>query len=177
MKRPLLFAASIVLLFHPADGRQPSGGYRGFFEWSSSLRTEQFYTGFSTSHGYQLNPMFFVGAGLGMERCTDHANWLAPVFVHGRIDLGLGKFTPFGDIRLGANLADGAGVYFSPSVGYRFNFGHKPGLNIGAGLTLAGYRVEYYEGSWTGPDSYEIRYVETRHKLRPYFSFRCGIDF
>lgn len=195
MKRSIIFTLAIILICPIMEARQPKRGYRGFLEWSSSVRSEGFidvldtddnlktlrencfYTGFTTSHGYQINPLFFVGAGLGMERCGKIGNWIAPVFVQGRVDLKFGKFTPFGDLRLGANLAEGAGVYFSPTIGYRFNWGHKMGVNLGAGLSLAGYKIEIYEGTWLDPDSFEIHYVATRHRVRPYFSFRLGIDF
>ena len=194
MKRTIILILATVTLCQVAEARQPRRGYRGFLEWSSSLRSENFgyldmngnllihrantfYTGFSTSHGYQINSLFFIGAGLGMERCGSLDNWVAPIFIEGRIDLKFGKFTPFGDLRLGANVAEGAGVYFSPTIGYRFNWGRKMGVNLGAGLTLAGYTAEHYEGSWTGPDSYELNYIGTKHHVRPYFSFRVGIDF
>lgn len=191
--KKFIFFICIALLGLPAEARQPQRGYRGFVEWSNSLRNERFggftensivlyrentfYTGLTTSHGYQINQMFFVGAGLGMERCATLENWVVPVFIQGRIDLKFGKFTPFGDIRVGANLAEGAGVYFSPTIGYRFNWGRKTGINIGAGLSLAGYTAEHFEGTFDSPDSYELYYVGRRHYVRPYFSFRVGIDF
>lgn len=194
MKRTILILLAAISLAHVSEARQPKRGYRGFFEWTNSVRSDNFgvfdknwnltmerqssfYTGFSTSHGYQINSMFFIGAGLGMERCGKLDKWVAPLFIQGRADLKLGKFTPFGDLRLGANVAEGAGIYISPTIGYRFNWGRKMGVNLGAGLTLAGYRAEHYEGTMTGPDSYEIQYVGTRHHIRPYFSFRLGIDF
>ncbi len=192
--KKILIILTILLATLSSEALEPRRGYRGFFEWSSSVRSEKFaypgingnlmmyrentfYTGFSTSHGYQINPMFFIGAGLGMEKCTSLDNWVAPVFIQGRIDLKFGKFTPFGDLRLGANVAEGAGVYLSPTMGYRFNWGRKMGVNLGAGLTLAGYRAEHYEVTMTAPDSYEIQYVGTRRHIRAYFSFRLGIDF
>lgn len=185
---------AIIAFVHAAEAHQPKRGYRGFLEWSSSVRSDNFgvfdihgnfgmerqgsfYTGITSSHGFQINPMFFVGVGLGMERCGNLDNWVAPIFLQGRIDLKFGKFTPFGDLRLGANVAEGAGIYISPTIGYRFNWGRKMGVNLGAGLTLAGYRSEHYEGTVTGPDSYEIHYVGTKRHIRPYFSFRLGIDF
>lgn len=194
MKRTILLLPAVIAVALASEARQPERGYRGFFEWSNSVRSDNFgvldihgnlkterqgtfYTGFTTSHGYQINPMFFVGAGLGMEHCGKLDNWVAPVFIQGRVDLKLGRFTPFGDLRLGANIAEGAGVYISPTVGYRFNWGRRMGVNLGAGLSLAGYRAEHYEGTVTGPDSYEIQYIGTRHHIRPYFSFRLGIDF
>ncbi len=194
MKKYILLFLVIISWSQISEARQPIRGYRGFFEWTNSLRSENwalmdingnlemkrestFYTGFTTSHGYQVNPIFFIGAGIGMERCGKIDNWVAPVFIHGRADLKFGKFTPFGDLRLGANLAEGAGMYLSPTIGYRFNWGRKMGVNLGLGLSLAGYRAEHYEGTWVDSDYYEIKYIETRHHVRPYFSFRLGIDF
>ena len=103
MKRTIFILLAIMAFANVAVARQPKRGYRGFFEWSSSVRSDNFcvidihgnlsmerqgsfYTGFSTSHGYQVNPMFFIGAGLGMERCGKLDNWVAPVFIQGRID-------------------------------------------------------------------------------------------
>lgn len=194
MKRTAFLLLAILAFAHVSEARQPKRGYRGFVEWSSSIRSDNFgvfdtdgnlgtqrqgsfYSGFSTSHGYQIDPMFFIGAGLGMEQCAKLSNWVVPVFIQGRIDLKFGKFTPFGDLRLGANIAEGTGVYISPTIGYRFNWGRKAGVNLGAGLTLAGYKADHYEGTITGPDSYEIQYVGTRSHIRPYFSFRLGIDY
>lgn len=194
MRKTAFLALAILAAVPATEGRQPGRGYRGFVEWSSNVRSETFgvldihgnlgterqgtfYTGLTTSHGYQIDPTFFIGAGIGMERCGKMDNWIVPIFVQGRADLRFGKFTPFGDIRLGANLAEGTGFYFSPSVGYRFNWGRKTGINLGVGLTLAGYKAEHYEGTWLDPDSYEIHYVGTRRHLRPYFSFRLGMDF
>lgn len=194
MKRTILFVLTIISVCILSEARQPQRGYRGFFEWSSSLRSHKFgtfdidgniytyrentfYSGIATSHGYQINRKFFAGAGLEMEKCSNLGNWIAALFVQGRIDLEFGKFTPFGDLRVGVNLAEGTAAYISPTIGYRFNWGRKMGINLGAGLTLAGYKAEHYEGTWTGPDSFEMHYINTRHHIRPYFSFRLGIDF
>lgn len=108
MKRILLLLLTIIAVTNVSEARQPRRGYRGFVEWSSSVRSDNvavfdnqgnfstdrqgsFYTGFSTSHGYQINPMFFIGAGLGAERCGKLNNWLVPVFIQGRIDLKFGR--------------------------------------------------------------------------------------
>lgn len=189
MKR-ILIITSLLLIALFASARQPQRGYRGFFDWSNSVRSDKFwyseddrvsttshYWGFSTSHGYQINPIFFVGAGLAMEKCSDLGNWIAPVFVQGRADFKFGNYTPFGDLRLGVNMAEGAGVYFSPTVGYRFNWGRKMGVNLGLGLTLGGYKAEHYDIIIPSPDEYIIEYLGTRRHVRAYFSFRVGIDF
>ncbi|MDE6395892.1 MAG: hypothetical protein K2K84_01315, partial [Muribaculaceae bacterium] len=108
-------------------------------------RESVFFTGVTTSHGYQINPTFFVGAGIGMERCTKFDDWVAPVFAQGRADFLFGKFTPFADLRLGYQFGQGGGVYFSPTVGYRFNWGRKAGINLGLGMTLAGFKRELFD--------------------------------
>ncbi|MDE6271205.1 MAG: hypothetical protein K2M12_10200 [Muribaculaceae bacterium] len=195
MKKTIILLLSLAAVCMHADARQPRSGYRGFLEWSNSLRWEKFgyfdndihrpvyyrtrtfYWGFTTAHGYQINPIFFVGAGLGMERCGNLDNWVAPIFLEGRADLKFGRYTPFADLRAGANMAEGIGMYLSPSVGYRFNWGRKMGVNLSLGLTLAGYKAEHYEGSYTDEGGFNIAYIETRHHVRPYLSMRIGIDF
>ncbi len=182
-----LACIAVLLSSLTVSAKQPQRGYRGFVEWSNDYRTERFdgylnregmfFTGVTTSHGYQINPTFFVGAGIGMERCTKLDDWVAPVFVQGRADLLFGKFTPFADMRLGYHLGQGGGVYFSPSVGYRFNWGRKVGLNLGLGMTLAGYKRELFEVTINPGEYFEMKYVGSEHRARPYFSFRIGLDF
>lgn len=188
----VLLAASVC---QTISARQPHSGYRGFIEWSNDMRSDEYsdwwftgdpasthretnyYSGLTTSHGYQINPIWFVGAGLGLEHCRNINNYIAPLFIHGRADLKFGNFTPFADLRLGANMAEGIGIYLSPSVGYRFNWGRKMGINLSLGYTLTGYKVQYYEGYYTSPEDYEFSYVGKRSLRRSYFSFRLGFDF
>lgn len=193
MKKILFILLVLAFVAPLSEGRQPQRGYRGFIEWSNSLRSENFavltssglgyerqstfYTGFSTVHGYQINSKFFVGGGISLKHCSKIDNWIGPLFAMGRMDLELGKFTPFGDIRIGLNSMEGTGLYFSPSVGYRFNWGRKAGINVGAGFTLTSYKVENYEIQQGQSGYFELNYIGSEHRLRPYFSFRVGIDF
>ncbi len=179
-----LAAAAVTL---GASARQPGKGYRGFLDWSNDVRSENtgldggnetlYYTGFSTSHGYQFNPWVYVGAGFGIEKCTRYDLHLFPVFVHGRTDLQFGRFTPFGEIRLGYNLTDDGGVYFAPNIGYRFNWGRKMGVNVGVGVTLQGIKTHIYELSSKPGEYWYLEEKGTRHDCRACFSFRVGIDF
>lgn len=176
---------AILLSSLTSNAKQPERGYRGFIEWSNDYRSEQgfitrinnYFTGATTSHGYQINSTFFVGAGVGVERCTKFDDWIAPVFVQGRADLLFGKFTPFADMRLGYQFGQGGGIYFSPAVGYRFNWGRKVGINLGIGMTLAAYKREIYDITVVPGEIFDIKYVGTEHPLKPYFSFRVGFDF
>ena len=67
-----IIAFLLALSAITAYGRQPQRGYRGFIEWSNDLTSQQnlytnetvLYTGATTSHGYQINQMRYIGAGL-----------------------------------------------------------------------------------------------------------------
>ncbi|MDE7409990.1 MAG: hypothetical protein K2N09_08200 [Muribaculaceae bacterium] len=198
MKRIFILSAAIVLTALYGFSRQPERGYRGFVEWSNRyhhtntywnnihLNYSEFYTGISTSHGYQFNPWLFVGAGIDYEvnhkdiRHLYFSNYTLSLFVQGRTDLKFGSFTPFADVRIGynANSSEDGNLYFSPSIGYRFDLGRKVGLNVGIGYTLDRSRYEdYFEA--TTPEGWQI-WVPTGiyHPYnKSYFSFRIGIDF
>lgn len=171
-----------------ASARQPQRGYRGFIDWSNDINTETmwsednrrtvYYTGLSTSHGYQFNPWLYVGAGLDYEYNSLLSSHICAPFVHGRTDLLLGGLTPFGEVRFGYNLARNGGIYFSPNIGYRFNWGRKVGINLGVGLTLVRYSYDVYDiaqnpdGYWTTGD-----FLGTKRDSKLFFSFRLGFDF
>lgn len=187
MNRLFIIIIALASVAIGASARQPQRGYRGFFEWSNDYRRDQvwaygnregfLYTGASTSHGYQICPEAFVGAGLLVEHCTKFDETIVAAFVHGRTDLKFGCFTPFGEIRLGYFGNEGGGIYFSPAIGYRFNWGRKAGINIGAGLTLQGYKYILYDVT-VSPDGYlTSASIGEGRGTRAYFSFKIGVDF
>ena len=192
MKKSFIIILTIIAATICGEARQPREGYRGFFDLNFSTRTDNslyfgginFYTerctsyfgGVSTTHGYQINSHVFAGVGISMEYNPDDWYWIIPVYADCRYDMQFGKFTPYADARLGVNLSDGIGLYFSPMVGYRFNWGRKVGLNLGMGLTLASYSVVVMEGE-VEPGYINITQVSTTQRIHPYFSIRFGIDF
>ena len=191
MKR-LLFILILISTVATVEAKQPKRGYRGFLEWSSSIRSEvfdedefthkkqreaMFCAGLSTSHGYQINPVFFVGAGINLECLCNNFEFISPVFLQGRADFLFGKFTPFADLRIGYNLVPDSEIYLSPTIGYRFNWGRKMGVNIGLGLSVVDYTTDRYDYIVTGPDSYEMYFVKKEHNVMAFFTFRVGIDF
>ncbi len=191
MKRFLISLLVITASAFGVTARQPEVGYRGFVEWSNDYRSQKpflgpdtrfnaLYTGFSTSHGYQFNPWLFVGAGIEYEYCSKLEEHLLIPFFQGRTDLSFGKFTPFGDIRIGYNLVNNMldnGFYFSPNIGYRFNWGRKVGINVGAGVSILLRKLNSYD-TVTTPEGYITYYkTGTYYKGKAFFSFRIGIDF
>lgn len=188
MQKSILTLSLILLTAVSAFAGPPQRGYRGFAEWDNGItsypqvddsRKTVWFTGVSTSHGYQLNPNLFVGAGLMVEKSTQFGFWTLPVFTQVRTDQKWGKFTPFGDLRIGYNCCDGGGIYFSPTVGYRFNWGRRMNLNLGIGLTLRGSSIKQYNIEYD-PDDNEmayISYIGKKHQTKAMFTIRVGIDF
>lgn len=187
MKRILLVTLALIALL-PLSARQPQTGYRGFLEWNNSLRSEPsfidinkneivYYSGVSTTHGYQITPIWFAGVGLSVENNRKYDNYIVAAYAQGRADLQFGRFTPFAEARLGYSLSDGGGAYFSPSIGYRFNWGRKLGINIGIGATLKNIKTEIVN-LVTSPEGYLTAVViGSKRYNKGYFSFRVGIDF
>jgi len=167
-----LFSLLILLIVTTAVGREPQRGYRGFvdanvdmsFQQSSYSSGVDTYYGLSTSHGCQLNPHYFIGAGFVWEHVRKHddRHYSAefPYYVHFRTDWTINeRFPIYGDVRVGGVLFGDCRFYLSPTVGYRFNWGRKLNLNLGMGVTFRSY-------DWSDEKT-----------LHPQLSFRVGIDF
>ncbi len=195
MKRLFFASLTILLTAICTFGREPERGYRGFADWTNRIYHHKdpywshtyYCPGISTSHGYQFNPWLFAGVGLDYSlkdigySNTHHYSldsYFLSLFADVRTDLQFGKFTPFADVRLGVNATSSGTVYFSPSIGYRFNWGRKVGINVGVGYTLDGYR---YEKQVWGTTTDGLHMFFPTGEFYNYnlssFTFRLGIDF
>ncbi len=153
-----IFLLLAVLLSFSVNARQPERGYRGFVDCSTTFNLDintggasdsYIWLGGSTSHGYQFNRWLYVGGGIGYETVLAPGDRrpkrIFPVFADTRADLQFGRFTPFADIKLGVNFTRGAGLYFSPTIGYRFNVCRSTAINFAIGATFFGSRYTVYE--------------------------------
>lgn len=194
-----LLVLYFLLACASAQAIQPQRGYRGFIDWSGDIepnvsfllsdheggRDSELYMGLSTSHGYQFNNWLYVGGGAGFEYNfgwksyynSGEAHFFVPVFAETRLDAKWGRFTPFLAMRLGANVVEHGGIYFSPTVGYRFNWGRKSAINLSLGMTLFSRRSQYHDhvlhpdgGLVEGP-------LVTYHPIHVKFAFRLGFEF
>lgn len=175
---------------------EPRRGYRGFYEWDNYFgsmpyfdhstgqeeKDLQWILGWSTTHGCQIDKHVFVGAGLLVGFGVPSLECTLPVFFDFRYDHSFDKFRPFGDLRIGYDLTDGGGIYFSPTIGHRFNWGRKLGLNLGIGLMLRGrtsdvYRLDIVQDTYPGKTDLEIVNLGRKHYTDTFFTFRVGIDF
>lgn len=151
-------------------------GYRGFVDLGYTLGTGELGVDrieFSTSHGYQINPYIFVGAGAGFNYfCSDGADAFGiPVFAHVRSEFLKNAVSPFFDFKIGYSFLDTDGLYFSPAVGCHFQVSNTIGLNVSIGYTFQNISYEYsYE------NSYEY-YWDSGSENCGGISFKFGVDF
>ena len=123
--------------------------YRGFVDLgytvgvgavSNSDRVE-----LTTTHGVQILPELFVGAGVGINFYHSSDGAIAiPFFVDVRSDILRSNITPYVDLKLGYSVGNVDGLYITPSVGckinrFDFSLGYVAqryvGFNVG-GLSL-----------------------------------------
>ena len=122
---------------------QEAKSYRGFTDFSYSLgvgdKSENFdrYT-LSTTHGYQLDDMFFVGAGVSFEYVRDIAASLVPIYADVRMDIPLQSrsIKPFVDAKIGYAAGEVDGFYFAPTIGVRVPVRFVKAMNFGFGYKL-----------------------------------------
>ena len=120
----------------------------------------------TTTHGYQVNQYFFVGAGLGLDYYTDAECIGVPLFADVRITPMATKHSPFFDVRLGYSVGDVSGFHFAPTFGWRFGLTDRIGMHLGLGYVMQGAEI-YYDGYYDYTES------ELTHGL----SIKVGIDF
>ena len=171
--RHILIIFAVFLFANTATANEPQKGYRGFVDANVDLaftqngygnNTLKTYYGISTSHGYQFNPHFFLGAGLMVERShpgnySEFLQGTFPFFVQARTDRKIGRLPLYADVRIGGVIFGEYRLFISPTVGYRLNLGRKSNLNFGIGMNLRGYR-------WSDEKTFH-----------PQLAIRVGIDF
>ncbi len=151
--------------------RGPEVGYRGFVDanWTIGVGNGAGADriGLLTSHGYQIIPQLYVGAGAGIDYYYNGTAVSMPVFANVRTDILPNAITPFVDLKGGYSFLDVEGFYLSPSVGCRFRVGGRLAMNAGVGYTLQKYRFSLYDGYDYFSGSFNIGGI----------SIRIGIDF
>lgn len=144
-------------------------GYRGWVETGGAIGLGSWGSGifsFSTSHGYQFNPYFFLGAGMGVEYFFDYETVVVPIFANARGYFMDRKTSPFIDVKIGYSpVGDIQGIYFSPSIGVSIGVSKKCAVSISIGYNMQ--QVELWD--YGSP----VYLEELIHGL----SFKAGFEF
>lgn len=194
----ILICGLLICAVASAQMLDPQRGYRGFVESESYFfpdlsfmsgeggGSSDFWTGVSTSHGYQLNPHLYVGAGMScVWILSDRDNYHStakvkylPLYANLRTDLRFGEFTPFADLRMGWNMLHNGSFSGALTLGYRINWGKPVSLNIAIGVNMRGYREKDYDSGWNeeeGPWSRPNGKYRTGNDVLP--TIRLGVEF
>lgn len=93
--------------------------------------------GIQVINGYQVNPNFFAGLGIGLNQHISGAAF-APVFLDLRVNFLRQRVSPFIDLSggwaVGLTDEDEGGVYGNPSLGVKFFVSRKTALQLSIGF-------------------------------------------
>lgn len=143
--------------------RKISKGYRGMVDVGYVMEVGGFDDSrveLTTSHGYQFNSFFFLGAGLGFSYWIDSEIVSIPIFADFRFDIPTGSIgNPYFDLKFGYSPWDiqgkygyMKGSYGNISFGTRFVLGRKIAINTSLGYQFQGVdvrtKVTSYYGSY-----------------------------
>ncbi len=128
-------------------------GYRGFVDFGYTSGIDK-NVQLTTTHGYQLNPYFFAGAGTGISYFTNTESLLIPLFVDLRGNFTNGQIAPFIGLRMGyaidvTNDYGGNGFYCNPFVGVKYMIGERLAVNLslGYGTQTRKFSIDEYSSS------------------------------
>lgn len=192
MTKKVLFSLAVLLASQMLSAQNTSSGcYRGFIDGGYTIGVGDYDFGrfeINTSHGYQINPFFFVGGGLGLhfmpEYKTDgmdipldqrERKVEVPVFANLRANFSKGKITPFIDGKAGTYVTNNGDLYLNLSLGCRFALNEKQAVNV-----LVGYTIEKMEfESFKSFVSYKsMNYITYSRKLEAEgIAIKVGFEF
>ena len=175
-------------------GKGPQKGYRGFVDLEYYLSNDEVsedHFGFSTSHGYQLKPWLYVGAGAGMKishnkhrtdlRTPKEDIYMFPVFADVRVDLLKSRLSPFLGCRAGYTLGNKAfGLMVNPSLGCRIGLANRLAVNVSIGYCLQSTDIialDYGDTVIKHLDDNKANYIYMENDPYHCLSFKLGIEF
>lgn len=126
-----------------------SKGYKGFvgldYSYNFNDFSDMLNVAISTVHGYQINPYFFVGAGISLNIWgrvnSGKAQFGMPIFANIKITPLKNYITPVVDVRLGSSVGDIKGLYFNPQAGIHIGIRNRSAINI-----MLGYQLQKMDG-------------------------------
>ena len=144
-----LFVSIMMLVavstFAQEKSEFPIKGYRGscFVYYVSNADDWESYS-FGTTHGYQINPNWFVGGGLQLNlgsllyESDDYSFVSATGYANVRFDMLHKPISPYLNFKIGLTDGDITGAYIAPEVGVRFRH-----FNLGVGAELQSHEAVY----------------------------------
>lgn len=189
MKKVFLFIAMMAMTI--GCFAQTTKGYHGFADLGYTIGVGDYEFGrfeISTTHGYQVNPYFFVGGGVGfhfMSECKygdpeipldlRKSKISIPLFADFRGTFTKRKFAPFVDLKLGYFVTNNDGFYGNISAGCRMLTKGSQAVSLSIGYTYEKLEFETFD-RFTGSTS--MNYIRSPRKLDcEGISIKLGYEF
>ncbi len=193
MKKLLSLLALVLCVTTVQAQNTASQCYRGFADAGYTIGVGDYDFGrfeINTSHGYQIIPQLYVGAGAGLHFMPKYkyqpgdltipmdqreAKVDIPVFANVRGTFLKTKFAPFVDAKVGTYVTNGGGLYYNISAGLRISTIGKQAVNIMVGYTSEKLEFESFHKFVS---SYSMDYTTKPRKLDcEGVSIKVGYEF
>jgi len=182
----VLFTSQVMMAQNTSEGC-----YRGFVDGGYTIGVGDYEFGrfeINTSHGYQINPFFFIGGGLGLHFMPEYktkgmdiphdqreAKVDIPVFANLRANFSKGKIVPFVDGKAGTYVTNNGGLYLNLSAGCRFAVNEKQAINVSVGYTTEELEFETFKSFIS---SKNMSYLTSPRKLNTEgIAIKVGYEF
>ena len=166
-------------------------GYHGFVDLAYTIGVGDYtFDRFelSSTQGYQFNPYFFLGGGIGfhfmqkyetpgMDIPLDSRDFMVdvPLYAETRITFINSSISPFISGRGGYYLTHGGGLYLNVSVGCRFAVSTNNAINVFVGYSSEKLEFDTFE-RFNSSSSMDYS-TEKRKLLTEGMSIRIGYEF
>ncbi len=138
------------------QGRGLSAGYKGIVDIGYDIGVGDYGVDrirLNIINGYQFNPYFSMGFGLGVRYYYDAEAALMPFFADFRANFIDNSVSPYFSLGFGysfdlTDYFEGVGILLNPTIGVSFKVSDKTALNIGVGYEMQRMKYyDYYNGS------------------------------
>lgn len=186
-----------MLCISASASAQAKKGYAGFVDvgYSVGINESSFIQSWaevSTTHGYQVNPYFFVGGGVAFQFVPEYKDdshmdakpyWKRdgsteiPLYVNLKWNILKMKVSPVIDARLGHYLTNGSGAYATVGAGCRVSL--KSRQAIYGMITASFSQFTYQQLHMERGKKYNYRYTyqDLEDQEMYSISFRFGYEF
>jgi hypothetical protein len=192
MKKFLMAIAAIMATVSMNAQNTSANCYRGFADVAYSIGIGDYEFGrfeINTSHGYQFNPYFYLGAGMGFHFMSEYktkdmdipldvrdSKVDIPIFANARVNFTKGKIAPFIDMKAGMFVTNSGGLYLNPSAGVRIAFNEKQAINVSVGYSYEKLGKFETFGRFTSNYSMDYTRYEKEYNTEA-ITIKAGFEF
>ena len=191
MKKSFVMAALLPCVLSIHGQNVSRNCYRGYIDAGYSIGVGDYEFGrfeVNTSHGYQFNPYFFLGAGAGLHFMSSYetkdmdipldvrdSQVDIPVFANIRCNFSKKMVSPFVDVKGGTYVTNNGGLYVNASAGCRFAINEKQAVSLAVGYASEKLEFETFD-RFTSNTS--MNYTRSPRKLdTEAITLKLGFEF